>query len=63
MTKKEQLKMNCMIREIDELRKANTKHLHVYATMQTEIISLRARLETLREVMDYPVGWEYEVTK
>ena len=60
MTKKETLRMNNLIAENIRLQDEITKHLGMYGDLLRETISLRARIETMREVMNWPIGSEHE---
>lgn len=60
MTKKESLRMDELIVENIRLRNEINKHLRVYGELLGEYISLKARLETLHDVMNWPIGTEYE---
>lgn len=60
MTKKEQLRMDAIISENAQLRNELDKHFKVYSETMGEVVSLRARIETMREVMGWPIGCEHE---
>jgi hypothetical protein len=52
MTKKEATYLRKLEIENAMLREQNTKHMQVYSTQIIELIELRAKLQTCREVLD-----------
>ena len=60
MTRKEQLRMNNIIKENDMLKEKMSEHLRIYSDMLNENIFLKARLrETLNEVFNRPIAEEF----
>lgn len=60
MTKKEQLRMDNLIIENIRLKDELNKHFRIYGDTLNENVCLRARIETMREVMGWPIGADYE---
>jgi len=60
MTRKEQLRMDNIIKENAMLKEKMSEHLRIYADMLNENVCLKARLETLSEVMGWPMAGEFE---
>lgn len=60
MTKKESMRMDMLIAENIRLRDEVNKHMRIYGDILGEVVSLRTRIETMREVMDWPIGDEYK---
>lgn len=56
MNAKERVQLTRLERENAELRAAIAQHLDVYRNQAIELIELRAKIETLREVLD----WHYQ---
>ena len=61
MTKKETLRMNSLIAENAMLKEEISKQLGHYGDILSNKITLEARIQTLREVMDWPIGEEYNI--
>lgn len=61
MTKKEALRMDNLILENIRLKDELNKHFRIYGDTVAELVSLKARIDTLREVMNWEIGAEYEI--
>ena len=61
MTRKEQLRMDNIIKENDMLKEKMSEHLRIYADTISENVCLKARLrETLNEVFSRPIAEKYK---
>jgi len=60
MTKKEQLRMDNLIHQNILLQDKINQHMKIYAEVLGENVDLKARIETMREVMNWRIGAEYE---
>lgn len=59
MTRKEQLRMDNLILENIRLKDALNKHFRVYSDTLSENVCLKARIDTLRDVIAWDIGAEY----
>jgi len=60
MTRKEQLRMDNIIKENAMLKEKMSEHLRIYSDTISENVCLKARLETLSEVMGWPMAAEFD---
>jgi len=60
MTRKEQLRMDNILAENALLKEELNTHLRIYSGTLSELVQLKARIETLREVIGWPMGAEHE---
>lgn len=60
MTRKEALRMDNLIIENIRLKDELNKHFRIYSDTLAEKVCLQARIETMREVMDWKIGEEYQ---
>lgn len=60
MNKKEALRMDNLILENIRLKDELNKHFRIYSDTLSENVCLKARIDTLREVMNWDVGEEYK---
>ena len=58
MTRKEALKMDSLVDENAKLRDQISRHMSIYGDCLCDIIALKSRIETMREVMAWPIGVE-----
>ena len=61
MTKKEQLRMRELEGRIAGLEQRNADLIRGYGEVASELIEYKARLESIREVMAWPLGEEYAI--
>ena len=61
MTKKEQLRMRELEGRIAGLEQLNADLIRGYGEVASELIEYKARLESIREVMAWPLGEEYTI--
>lgn len=60
MTKKEALRIDNLIAENIGLQDEINKHMRVYGELLSEVVCLRSRIETISEIISWPIGHEYE---
>ena len=61
MTKKEQLRMRELEGRIAGLEQRNAEITKAWSRLASECIEYKARLESIREVMAWPLGEEYAI--
>lgn len=59
MNRKEALRMDNLILENIRLKDELNKHFRIYSDTLAENVCLKARIETMREVMAWEIGVEY----
>ena len=60
MTRKEALRMDNLIAENIRLKDEINKHFRVYGDLLADKVCIEARLETIQEVLKWPLGLEYD---
>lgn len=61
MTKKEQIRLDKLIAENLRLKEELSKHFRIYSDTLSENICLKARIDTLRDVISWDIGSEYDL--
>ena len=61
MTKKEQLRMRELEGQIAGLEQRNAEMMRGWGDLASECIEYKARLESIREVIAWPLGEEYTI--